>query len=262
MGSFFQYESELLQVQSEAVFSIGEIAVTNSMMSALLVTFLVILLCIWASTSLKKAAVPGKFQLVVETLVMTAMGFVDNITGDSRVTRKIFPLIGGLLIYLLLANTFLVIPGLSSLQYDGKQIFRPTTTDFNATFGIATAMLIFVHLFTIMEGSLLGFIGKYIRVGEVVKGFRQGIGPGIMSIIDLFIGLLDIISEFAKSLSLSLRLFGNIFAGELLSSVMMGIFAIFLPIPFLVLSLFSGVVQAIVFGALTSSYFGIALKEE
>lgn len=261
MDSFFQVKSELLAVQSEIIFEIAGIPFTNSMLSALLVTFLVILLCIWAS-NLKKAEVPGRFQLAIETLFQSALSFVDNITGDSKVTRQIFPIIGTLLIYLLLANTFLVIPGLTSIQIDGKQIFRPTTTDFNATFGIAVAILIFVHLFMVRKDNIIVYIGKYIRIGDVVKGFSKGIGPGLLSIIDLFIGLLDIISELAKSLSLSLRLFGNMFAGELLSAVMMGIFAIFLPIPFLVISLFSGVIQAIVFGALSASYFGIALKDD
>ncbi|KXK07825.1 MAG: ATP synthase subunit a [candidate division WS6 bacterium OLB21] len=262
MGSLFQLKSELISVQSDVIFSLFGIGFTNSMISALLVTSLLILLSIWASRSLQIYSKPGKFQLVIEIIVQTALNFFTQITGKEEIARRIFPIVGTLMLYLLISNTVLLIPGITSITYDGQSLFRPTTSDFNSTFGLAVAVIVFVHIFSIHKKGVPAYLNSYFRFGGIIEGFKKGIGAGILSFIDFFVGLLDVVSELAKSLSLSLRLFGNIFAGELLASVMMGIFALFLPIPFFVLSLFSGVIQAIVFSALTASYFGMALSEE
>lgn len=81
-----------------------------------------------------------------------------------------------------------------------------------------------------------------------------------MAIIDFIIGLLDIVSEFAKIISLSLRLFGNMYAGEILATLILGSFAYVIPIAWTSMSLLSGVIQAIVFGSLTTAYYMLAVK--
>ena len=81
-----------------------------------------------------------------------------------------------------------------------------------------------------------------------------------MKLIDFFVGVLDMVGEVAKSLSLSLRLFGNMFAGDLLMGVFFGLFALVLPAAWTVMSLFSGGIQALVFGALSASFCASALK--
>ncbi len=83
----------------------------------------------------------------------------------------------------------------------------------------------------------------------------------VVSLIEFCVGLLEIVSEVAKVLSLSLRLFGNIFAGEVLLTVMLGILAYALPIPFLFLELLVGIIQATVFAMLTLAYLTVATED-
>jgi F-type H+-transporting ATPase subunit a len=124
------------------------------------------------------------------------------------------------------------------------------------------AVIIWTQVYSIQKFNIFGHINKYVKVTTVINGFKQGIGPGMLSIIDFLIGLLDIVSELAKSLSLSIRLFGNMFAGELLSGIVLSAFALVAPVPLMLLALFTGFLQALVFGALTSSYFGLALSDD
>ena len=83
-----------------------------------------------------------------------------------------------------------------------------------------------------------------------------------MAIIDFLIGLLDIISEFAKVISLSLRLFGNMYAGEILASILLGAFALMVPAPWLAMNLLVAVIQAIVFGSLCAAYYTLAVQND
>lgn len=259
---FLRLETTILPIKAETVFTVAGFEISNAMMSGLLVTLIIATILIIFNLKFKAKGTPGTFQLVLEMLVEAILGFITQITGDEKVARKILPLVGGLMIYLLLANTILTIPGIGSLLYDGVTVFRAHTTDFNATFGIAVSMVIFTHLASISKVNIFNHLNKYLRIGTVISSFRKGIGPGMLSLIDLFIGFLDIVSEFAKSLSISLRLFGNMFAGEVLGSVIAGLIALFAPIPLLILSLFSGAIQAVVFTALTASFFGGQLSEE
>ena len=84
----------------------------------------------------------------------------------------------------------------------------------------------------------------------------------MLAIIDFLIGLLDIISEVAKVISLSLRLFGNMYAGEVLAGVVLGAFALIVPTPLVAMSILVAVLQAVVFGSLTAAYYTLAVQKE
>ncbi|MEK7665537.1 MAG: F0F1 ATP synthase subunit A, partial [Patescibacteria group bacterium] len=114
------------------------------------------------------------------------------------------------------------------------------------------------HVFGILHVGVLSHISKFFNVRGVISALTKGPVAILIAIIEFAVGLLELVSEFAKVLSLSLRLFGNVFAGEILLTVMMGIFAYALPIPFIFLEILVGIIQATVFAMLTLAFFTVA----
>ncbi len=245
-------------VQPEILFFIAGFPVTNAMLTGVLVTFvfLSVSLIIAATTKL----MPSRFQTLVEMTVEGFVGLLEQITGKRSTAEKLLPLVGAIFLFMGLSNLILLIPGLSSFTYNGDALFRTPTNDFNTTFSIAFAVVIITQVASIQAFGVLGHIGKYVKVKDVVSGFKEGIGAGALAMVDFFIGLLDIISEIAKVISLSLRLFGNMYAGEVLAAILLGAFAVLVPAPWLAMNILIGVLQALVFGALTAAYYALAVQ--
>jgi len=122
-------------------------------------------------------------------------------------------------------------------------------------------MVIIVQAASIKKWGLLKHLSNYFKFHEIINGFRNGFTAGLMGIVHFLIGLLDIISEFARIVSLSMRLFGNMFAGEMLAVILLGFLAYILPVGWMFMNIFTGFVQAMVFGSLTAAYYSLAVKE-
>lgn len=237
------------------------IPVTDTVLMSIvnLIVFILIALFVQRFT----VANPGKLQLALEYIFQGISGFIRQIAGSEKVTKKVLPLVVILVVFILVSNlsaTFM--PFIGAFTYNGETMLRSSTNDFNMTLALAVVMVGLTQIFSIINVSLLNYVLRFIKIDAVYKGFRKGIKEGLMAIIDLFLGFLDIISEFAKIISLSLRLFGNMFAGELLTGIFMGMLAILLPIPIMGLSTLSGLVQAVVFGALVTSYFSGVIESD
>lgn len=254
---FLQVESEQISIRPETIFSIGSFEFTNAMLMGVMVTLF--FLCISLSIYKRKNNVPTSFQAVVEKIVEVFVGLLTSITGSEHLAKKLLPLIGSLFLFLGFSNIVTLIPGLSAITYNGISLFRTPTNDFNMTFSIALAMVILANVMSIKDFGLFGHIGKFVKIKEIYQGFREGVGAGMLAIIDFFIGLLDIVSEFAKVISLSLRLFGNMYAGEVLAAIFLGALAILVPAPWTAMNLLVGILQAMVFGSLTAAYITLAV---
>jgi F-type H+-transporting ATPase subunit a len=257
----FQIASEPLPVTAHNLGFIFEMPITNTMtMYAVNIIFFII---IFLLVNRFRIYNPGKFQIFVEYLFKMITGLISQVAGDETIAKKIMPLVFSLIILILVSDLLLTfLPILTGITYLEIPAFRSHTNDFNTTFALATISMIAVHMFSIIRLNPFFYVLRYVKIDRVIQGFRKGISQGMMSIIDFFIGILDIISEFARLISLSLRLFGNMFAGELLQGILMGMFAFLLPLPIIGLSLLTGTIQAIVFGALVSSYLTGALKDD
>jgi len=130
-------------------------------------------------------------------------------------------------------------------------IFRAPSSDLNMTFALAITVMVLVQVFGLRERGI-GYIGHFIRL----DGFRKkGIGMGL---IDFFLGLVELISEIAKILSFSFRLFGNIFAGEVLMIVIISLVSLLVLVLIFGLEIFVGTIQAFVFFILALVFFSIA----
>jgi F-type H+-transporting ATPase subunit a len=256
--NFLQVSRDIPAVSPETLFHIGSWPVTNSSLLVLLIVVLIAIIGVVVTRSFKIR--PGKFQSVIEILYERMRELVGQITASERHTEIIFPLIGAIFVYLGIANVIGLIPGLTNIQYAGQSIFRTPTADVNTTLGMALAMVVLIQVVSIRDWGVLGYLGKFFQFKQVYQGFRQGFGRGVEAVIEFFVGLLDIISEVAKIISLSLRLFGNIYAGEVLAVLVLGAVVYVLPALWFTVNAFFSVIQAMVFGSLVTAYYMIALK--
>jgi len=235
-----------ISLKAETIFHIAGFPITN----ALLLSAVVFILLIVLAFVLKRrmSMVPGAVQNIAEMLVEGALGIMDTVLGNRKTSEKYFPLVFTIFIFILFSNWLGLLPGVGSLvvhQGDASTpLFRSPASDLNFTLALALIAITFVN---VASSAAIGF-WKRISV------FFNFHGP-----VDFFIGILELISEFAKIISLSFRLFGNVFAGEVLLAIMAFLVPYVIPLPFLFLEIFVGSIQAFIFAMLTTVFIGMSL---
>jgi len=240
----------------EIIASIGGFPITNSFLVTIVVSLIIIVASLFLRRSLRQRQI-GRWQNLLEIVVEKLLELVDSVTGDRELSKRFFPLVATIFIFVILINWVEIIPGLGTIGVEqvhhGEKILAPfirsASADLNLTLAIA---LIAVATAQFMGITALGFkkyLGKFL-VSPLKKPYLVG----------TFVGLLEIISEFAKVLSFSFRLFGNIFAGEVLLTVVLMLVPFILPLPFLFLEIFVGFVQALVFAMLTLVFMKMATE--
>lgn len=252
---------------------------TNSIFVAALVVGAVVY---WARTSTRRMElVPGTRQNLFEAVVETLYGTVEGIVG-RHMAPKVFPLLGSIFIFILMANWFALLPGVGSIGWGPTSgfltlkevevpILRPATADLNMTLGMATVFMVLWLYWTLKE---LG-VGGFLQHTFGVKGGLKGIMAFLLAPLFLFVGLIEVISTVFRPVSLSLRLFGNVFAGENLLVTMItlgkslglppvvsGILSIIIPVPFYFLELLIGLLQAAVFTMLCAVYIQLSTSHD
>lgn len=263
-GSFFQVHEAIPSIDAPILGSFGPFAIATSTMTVMLITVLVVGLC---SLLVRAKVLPGKVQHVLEMLYENILSFIASILGSKEKAEKVTPFVGSLMIYLLIANLLPMMPLVSSFYVtngagEHVTLFRGATTDFNTTFGLALAVVVMMQILGMKEQGVFGYLSHFIQIKQVVKGFSKGFGEGMVAIIGFFVGLIEIVSELAKTLSLSLRLFGNLFAHEVLTVILLGAFAYGVPALWMGMGVLVGIVQSIVFVALVTVYYSLVLKKE
>lgn len=241
-----------ISIAPHTLFTIGSFAFTNSMATAVLVTLICIIFAVFTKKSFR--LIPSKLQIVVELGATFVLDQLANACQSQQKAKQIFPLLMTLLFFILIANQLTVLPFLGQLIYDGKPLFRTVTSDVSQTLALGVLTVLTGHAIA-FKMSPLKHIGNFIKVEGLFKA--RSAGEFGNALLDLFLGFLDIIGEIAKVMSLSFRLFGNVLAGELIIAIIGGLSlftSVFVPIPFMVLSIFSGVVQAVVFAMLAVQF--------
>ena len=237
-----------ISLKAEEIFRIGSFPVTNAV---LLSTIVLVLLAVLAVTLRRKLAfVPGMLQNVIELILEGALSLMDSVLGDRKTSEKYMPLVFTVFLFVLFSNWLGLLPGVSSIVvHQGSEtvpLLRSPGSDLNFTLALALIVITFVNAFGVAA------IGLKKRLG-VFFNFK---GP-----IDFFIGILELISEFAKIISFSFRLFGNVFAGEVLLAIMSFLVPYLIPLPFMFLEVFVGFIQAFIFGMLTLVFVAMAVAE-
>ncbi|GMU25570.1 F0F1 ATP synthase subunit A [Patescibacteria group bacterium] len=253
---------------AEPIASIGGFRITNAFINA---TFLSAALIAFAFFFRAKISlIPGRLQTGLEMLFELLLNTFDQVTGDPAKTRRFFPFVATLFFFILLSNWLGLLPGTGSLGiyqlHEGNveliPILRSAAADLNLTLALALLSVVTSHVVGMLTVGFFVHWNKFIQLGTLWQALKtKNILTIFTAIIELGVGLIELISEAAKVLSLSLRLFGNIFAGEVLITVLSSILAFILPLPFMGLELIVGVVQATVFSMLTLVYLSMLTEQ-
>ncbi len=231
----------MVSFAAEPVIRLGFFTVTNAFLDTLLVDAFLIGLII--ALNKKLSAIPGLLQNSLEMIIQTFYELTESVAGKNA--YKIFPFFMSFFIFILVANWTGLIPGFTSIGFYEHDklvpIFRAATSDFNVTFALAVVSAFATHALSINAIGIKEYIARYISLNPIY----------------LFVGFLEIVSEITKVVSLSFRLFGNIFAGEVVLGTVSALFAFIFPLPFLMLEVLVGLIQALVFGMLTMAFMAI-----
>ena len=228
--------------------------ITNTMLMSWLVTGVLVL---GAFLFRKKVMlIPGRVQGAVEVVLGGAHSFMTDLFHSKEKTTKYFGFVVTLFLFILFNNWFGILPGLGALGVNevGEHgttfvpLFRSTMSDLNFTLILAAAAVFMVQVFGIAAIGVFKYGKKFF-----VNPFKNPIGA--------FVGILELISEIAKMVSFSFRLFGNVFAGEVLLTIISFLMPYGAPLPFLFLEIFVGLIQALVFAILTLVFIQIATVE-
>lgn len=239
-----------ISLSAEELFTIGNFPVTNAFFSMIIIS--IVLVIAFAVIARRLTTVPGKGQLFIEAFVEGVYNFVHGVTKNEKTSRRLFPMFAVMAIFFLVSNVIGIIPGFGAITVDGVSLWRPPTADYSMVFGITIVMFFVWQFVAIISGGLVNYGKQFINF----SGFSEGILNGF---ITFAMGLLDIIGEIAKIISLSFRLFGNIFAGEAIAAVLFGLAPYIVPIPFAMLGLLSGVIQAFVFPILVLIFITMSM---
>ncbi len=301
-----------ISISAEKLFSVGNLVITNSMFTSMIVSAILITFAFAVNTQLKKTNKPTGLQNFAEFIIEALHSLVHGVTGDLKKTRLFLPFIASFFLWILLNNWLGLVPGVGTIRMIEKPeekeiievapeteaehsgliksvqasepvvdehataeetntdttvttevqektehvetttahgpkyvpIFRPGTADLNTTLALAVLSIVLTQVFGV----------KYLKLGYFKKYFN------FSNPLMFFVGILELVLEFAKIISYAFRLFGNIFAGEVLLVVMAFLLPVVVPMPFYGLELFVGFIQALVFSMLSLVFFNMATQ--
>ncbi len=244
-----------IQLAPEPAFQVGSFTVTNTMTATVVTTILIILGAL--AVRFKAGVVPSRLQVLFEIVFMEFYDRLDEAVGEKR-ARQIIPLVITLFLFVIVGNLFILLPIVGSFVTEHGHFMRTPTSDYSMTIALALVTMGAAHLIA-FTASPLQHIGNYIRLKpffDILRGKRP-IGDLFNAGIELFLGVLEILGDIVKVISLATRLFGNIIAGEVVIIVITGLMFVtqfLVPVPFIVMASFAGLIQAFVFTLLTTIF--------
>jgi F-type H+-transporting ATPase subunit a len=241
-----------ISVAAEKIFTVFSWPVSNTMLTAWMVIVLFGAISYLATKKMK--LIPLGIQNFFEWAIEAFFDLMNSVIEDREKTKKLFPIIATFFFFILATNWFGLLPGFGSIGFyeevHGEEVLVPflrsTNADLNTTIALAIISVISIQFFGIMA---LG-AAKY---GKKFFSFKSPIA--------FFVGILEFLSEFTKILSFSFRLFGSIFAGEVLLTAMAFLAPYFVPLPFMAVEVFIGFIQALVFSFLSLVFIKTATTD-
>jgi len=228
-----------ISLSAEPVFRVGGFVVTNSLIASLMTSMVLIVFALFMSTAIKSRQT--RFLAMVEEIFIFMLDLAESVGG--KYAKRFLPLVLTLFLFILVSNWLGLMPGFGSViiekvdhgHYEAIPLLKGATADLNTTLALALVSVFAIQYYGV-EKLKLSYFKKFIDLSSPIK---------------FFVGFLESISEFAKIISFSFRLFGNIFAGEVLLAVVISLVPYIAPLPFLGLEIFVGFIQALVFALLT-----------
>ncbi len=280
-GFFIPVPKPHVSLPAEPLLQGGNTWLTNSLVTTVIVDFVIIVLAITASVGMK--LVPNGFQNFVGWMIEGMYGLTESVAGRGEKARKFFPWVMTIFIFVIVSNYIGLLPGVGSIgvyhtvpageeshaavvadsqvamaesdlalepaaaeeaEAEFVPLLRSPSADLNVTLALAFVSVFMTQVYGVQALGL-----KYFT-----KFFKNPAKDAMGAIVGFF----ELISEIAKLISFSFRLFGNIFAGEVVLAVMAFLVTFLLPVVFYGLELFVGFIQALVFMLLTLAFFSMA----
>lgn len=233
-----------ISISAERLWTILGLPISNAFLTTWIVMAVLIILARIATRNM--SVIPSNAQLIAESLI----GGLRDVFGAIAGTRinQFFPLVATLFVFILAANWIGLLPGVGTVGfYHGEEfvpLFRAATADLNMTLALAIIAVVAMQYYGFRN---LGthYLGRFINFKDPIM---------------FSVGLLEIVSDISKVLSFAFRLFGNIFAGEVLLAVIAFLIPFIVPLPFLMMEIFVGLIQAFVFSMLTTAFLTLAVS--
>ncbi len=234
-----------LGLKSEYIMSLFGVPITNTFLTTIIVSVLLIVLSIFFY--FKKDTRDNIVINVLRIFIFEILKFIDSITGSRKMSKQVLPLVSTFFIFILTANLLALIPGfLGSLYVHTAEgnlpLLKSPNSDLTTTLALALFSVVSIQFFSIRILGIKLYIARFINFAGPIK---------------FITGFFEMISEGVKILSFSFRLFGNIFAGEALLVVIAFLVPYIIPLPFIFLEIFVGIIQAFVFAMLTLTFLKI-----
>lgn len=242
-------EKPHVSINAETVFTIGGFPITNSMVLGSFGFLLLIWIMFYTASTIKNGGKRTKIVQLVEWVYEGLYGTVETIIGDKKMARALAPIPITLFFFIFIQYVLGILPFVGPIFYDGRHLFRSYVADLNTTFGLAVITIFVAEIYAFKVHGIFGGIGRYLK-----NPIKDPLGA--------FEGILELIAQMSRGIALSMRLFGNVFAGEVLL-IMIAFLAQYaasaaLPI-FYLFELFIGGIQAYIFFMLTTIFISLGM---
>lgn len=258
-----------VSIAAERLLTFGGVPITNTLLMSWIVVALLAIIALSVRANI--ALYPSKLQLLFELMFENVMNFVEETLGSRQAALRYFPLVVTIFLFIFIANLMEFIPGVGSIGLIANEaahaaeaveeghgefipLLRSMNTDLNVTLALSLISFFVIEISGILTIGFFKYFGRFVPFGA----FKHGIGNGLIS---LFVGLIEFVSELIRLISFSFRLFGNIFAGEVLLSVVTFFVPFVVPVPFMAFEVFVGFMQAAIFALLTLFFIKLAITE-
>ena len=221
-----------------------DVTISSSLFTMWVVMIIAIVLVVAGTRGRKE--VPSGLQNAVEFVYESLSNFGTSLGGPKA--KAFIPLFASLFVLIILSNWSGLVPPVGKIE-----LLRAPTSDINVTFGLALVSFVTFHVSGMRALGVGGYFGKFFSLRE----FRNGIAAGLIA---LFVGLMEFILEFVKPITLAMRLFGNIYGGELALAVITSLTIAIIPVALIGLETFVGFVQALIFSVLTLIFTMLAIE--
>ena len=262
----------------DVIVNLGPLPVTNTLIHTLIVDGILIGIAIYLFKRIQLK--PSGLQAIIEPIIDGLYSLTEGIAPTKKALNAIFPFVATFFLFIFVSNFTGLLPGVGTIGFFPKEtpvvsvvhasaeidtnsevlkddknkkesshsefipLLRGATSDINVTFALSIVSVVATHILSIQLTGLRDYLSRWISFNP----------------INLYVGLLELIAEFTKIISLSFRLFGNIYAGEVALHTVSSLFAFIAPIPFLLLESIVSIVQALVFAILTLVFMSVLTK--
>lgn len=238
----------------EQITTLFGLPITNTLLTSWVVIAVLVVIAFVMRSRLK--LIPSRFQLLLEWLFEFVYDYIAETLESRDLARRFFPFLATIFLFVFTSNILEFTPGIGSIGFFHPDEFVPLLRSVNTDLNV-TLMLAILSFLTIEITGIL-VIGAWKYGGKFLNFSGHGVGQRA---INFFVGIVEFFSEIARIVSFSFRLFGNIFAGEVLILVVTYFLPVVAPVPVMMFEVFVGFVQAAIFALLTLFFIKLAIQE-